>query len=374
MALPPGKQPVSVPGIDPATNPKMAEAAGELAAWIEYLLHPSSNDGPRIYRPKNPTRAEESVGDVESPHRMPPGDPNIPFEDPREYETVSVFEEFAGDTSVFFKAAQSCCGVRTATIEATFDKLAKGCISWADPSDARVTPPSDAGEQEKTEGERKSQPPDRKYPERHPARVNWASEMRKSWTAPESVKATEYERDFLDFQWSTEIIIYVVAEHLMRYRAILHKVGEDIYELMKAMVEMCPKPAPPGEGTFNWPSVIVTGVVAIAATVISGGATTTVAAVFGTAVVEMVGEAVKTAEQKGAKKDLLLENHHYLRDTAKQYLDAVNKIEREAADAIIELHSSLRSEMDRLRQERQYELMTNSGKVSDTAPNFRDYL
>lgn len=130
--------------------------------------------------------------------------------------------------------------------------------------------------------------------------------MRTGWTSPEAAAAHVYEEDFLDFQVYTENCFYDVAEHLVRYRAILHKAGEDIHELMNAMVEMCPKPAPPGEGDFNLMSMLVTGIVAATTTVISGGATAGV--VMGIAVAEMVGDAAKTAKhEEGQQYELMLE-------------------------------------------------------------------
>src|SRR5262245_13667849 len=50
MGLPPGRDAVSVPGFDSSVNPKLTKAAGEVAAWVDYLLHPKSNNGPRVYR------------------------------------------------------------------------------------------------------------------------------------------------------------------------------------------------------------------------------------------------------------------------------------------------------------------------------------
>lgn len=110
MGLPPGREAVPVPGIDSAVNPKRAKASGELAAWVEYLLHPESNDGPRIYRPLHPETGPDAT-DFESPRRLPPADRDSPYENPDEYETVSVFEDFAADPSVFFKAAQAVSGI-----------------------------------------------------------------------------------------------------------------------------------------------------------------------------------------------------------------------------------------------------------------------
>ena len=360
MALPPGRESIPVAGIEESRNPKLAETSGELAAWVDYLLHPETNDGPRIYRPLHPETAPDAT-DFESPRRLPPADRDAPYEDPSEYETVSVFEAFAADTSEFFKAVQAVSGISTATIELTYNKLTKGCLTWPDPDESRnpeVNKPID-------------QTP---YEELNATRANWAA-MRNGWTALAAVSAYAYEEDFLKYQVYTENAVYVVAEHLVRYRAILHKAGEDVLELTKAMVAMCPKPVPPGEGGFNLMSIAITGIVAVATTVISAGSGGVATAVLlGTAVTEMLGEAAKTAEHKGGRQELVLDNHEYLRDTARQYLDAVNKIEQDTAEAINALRDSLRRELDRLREERSYEVMPRSGVTSAAVPEIANYL
>jgi hypothetical protein len=136
MALPPGRDAIPVPGIEESTNPRMTNAAAELAAWVEYLLHPETHDGPRIYRPLHPETGPDAT-DFESPFRMPPAQRDSPYEDPEEYQTVSVFEDFVVDPSVFYKAAQSVAGISAATIESTYDKLTKGCLTWRDAADAK---------------------------------------------------------------------------------------------------------------------------------------------------------------------------------------------------------------------------------------------
>lgn len=286
MALPPGRAAIPVAGIDSDLNPKLAQAAGELNAWLDYLLHPETHDGPRIYRPLHPETAPDA-SDFESPRRMPPARRDTPYEDPREYETLSVFKDFAADPDVFFTSAKAVAGISTPLMEATFDKLTKGCLTYDNPDDVAAGTGNGALDE----------PPPTPYPELHPARVNWA-EMRKTWQSRDSVYATKYERDFLNFQLVTENCLYVIAEHLVRYRAILRKAGEDILALMNALAEMCPKPAPPGEGTFNLPSVLITGLVAVATTVISGGSGATAGVLLGVAVTEMLGEGLKTAERK----------------------------------------------------------------------------
>lgn len=360
MGLPPGRDAIPVPGIEATTNPRLSKAAGELAAWIDFLLHPESNDGPRIYRPIPPMTPEmETIGEVESPHRMELREGAPQFDDPREYETASVLEEFAGDTSVLVKSAQAVSGISTAVIEHTYDKLTKGCLTWTDPNDTKNPGNGRIG--------------NTAYEEKNATRANWIA-MRTGWTALEALSAHAYEEDFLRYQVYTENALYVVAEHLARYRAIMHKAGEDVLELVQAMVEMCPKPNPSEQGNFNLLSVLVTGIVATAATIIgagSGGVTTPV--LLGVVVTEMIGETVKTAEGKGTKNELRLTNHEYLRDTAKEYIEGVGRIERQTAEAITSLRDSLRRDLDRLRSERVHEGVPRSGQMSDDVPMIGDY-
>jgi hypothetical protein len=364
MALPPGCAPIPVAGINPEINPLMARAAGELNAWIDYLLRPESHDGPRIYRPRPGTSGRE----FESVLRIPLSMPDVPYENPDKYETASVLEEFAGDTAQFFRSAQAVCGIRTATIEPVFTKLVDGFLTWSRDGEPRV-PASDPHDPGK--GQQPAPVPDMKYRDVTDTRINWVN-MRKSWVAPEDSWAHEYERDFLDYQMRTENCLYAVAEHLIRYRAILDKAGEDILALMEALTRLCPRPAPNPGGSPDLMSIVVTGIVAVATTVITGGGSAPTAAVlFGSAVTEMVGEAVKTAG-RGAEKELVLDDADFLRDVAKEYLRSVEQIEREVADALTELRDSLGRRLDQIRQAREYKPYSYS-EITDGVPFFDNY-
>ncbi len=364
MALPPGCGPIPVDGISPEINPRMARAAGESNAWIDYLLHPESHDGPRIYRPRPGTSGQE----FESVLRIPLSMPDVPYENPDKYETVSVLEEFAGDTARFFRSAQAVCGIRTAIIEPVFIKLVDGFLTWSRDGE----PPTPAAEANDPGKRQEPAPaPDMKYRDVTDTRINWVN-MRKSWVAPEDLWAHAYERDFLNYQMRTENCLYAVAEHLIRYRAILDKAGDDILALMEALTELCPRPAPNPAGSPDLMSIVVTGIVAVATTVITGGASAPTAAVlFGAAVTEMVGEAVKTAGG-GAKKELVLDDADFLRDVAKDYLRSVEQIEREVADALAELRDSLGRRLDQIRQSREYRPY-DEGEITGGVPFFDDY-
>ncbi|MGH3880645.1 MAG: hypothetical protein ACRDSK_26770 [Actinophytocola sp.] len=370
MALPPGREPIPVQGITADSNPRLAEVSGELAAWIDYLLHPESHDGPRVYRP-TAAQGDEAGADVELPWS------DVTFEDEGRFATISVLEDYMYDTSVFFTAAQSVSGVRSDVMETAFDKLTQGVLTWD--KDGRAHAPAEQDGDDAGKGEKERPPPATKYAELFSVRSDWA-QMRKTWTAPEDNLAQQYESDFLDFQLYTENATYVMAEHLVRYRAIMHRAGEDILALMETLVKLCPRAstAPgatdPGGTSLDVFSIVVTGLVVAATTVLTAGAGgVTAAVVLGSAAVEMAGEAVKTAEEKKAPKQrLLLEDKMYLRDVVPQYLDGVNKIERDVAEAVLDLRDNLRRELDGLRQTRQYPV-NGVGPETGAVPQIDDY-
>jgi hypothetical protein len=368
MGLPPGHGPKRVEGINPSETPRLAEKAGELAAWLDYLLNPWSNDGPRIYRPtaKNADRNE-----FESPYRLPPPDRDAPYEDPEEFQTVSVIEQWAPDRDVFFRPVQAVCSVTSEAMSETFNRLRMGCLTFYDEG-VGTMPDNELDDTDK--GQKHRPGPEIQYNEENPARINWVG-MRKSWVAVEDVSAHEYEYDFLNYQTITENAIFTIAEHLVRYRAIMHKAGEDLLALMDAMVELCPRPTPEGGVSLNLMSIVVTGLVAAATTVVTGGAGTTFGVVLGATAIEMLGEAVKTAERSGeSAKVLKLDNQEFLRDVVKQYLEETEKIEREVADAVQKLAANLNERLSVLRQQREYPILPTSNQVTGEVPRFPQYL
>jgi hypothetical protein len=348
-----------VPGIGPTTEPELYRAAGNLAAWIDYLLRPESNDGPRVYRPR--ATPDATSADLEMPARVDRLDAQSHL-----YDTVSVIEEHVADPAVFFRAAQAVSGIIEPTVEAAYQKLATGCLTWSeagprtgdpnavDPRELPVHPPVS----------------DVRYPELHPARLD-LMQMRvgAGWIAPENMAAYEYEKDFIPFQVYTENCAYVVAEHLARYRAVFLKAGQDITALMDALTQKFATPPSGGGGSdFDLLSIVVTGLVSAVTTVITG--TPTAAVALGTVAVEALGEAVKSAEPRR----LAIEGHPHLRDTARQFLDAVDRIEREVGETIRRLADNLRVELDRIRDLRRYEVIPASGDVSTAVPHFHAYM
>ena len=360
MALPPGCEPIPVDGIRAEINPRMAEAAAELNAWVQYLLHPESNDGPRIYRQNGVTGSNPS--DMEMAYRVHRLDDQATI-----YDTVSVLEEFADDPGCFFRSAQAVCGIDTEVIEETFVKLVDGVLTWHREGDPSMTEAEAVNE---NKGQVPWTAPDMKYMDVTNTRITWVG-MRKSWVAKEDVWAHRYEGGFLDYQMATENCLYAVAEHLVRFRAIMHKAGEDILALMEGLIRLCPRPAPAEvQVSVDVKSIVVTGIVAATTTVLTGGAAGVTAAVLlGAAAVEMAGEAVKTAS---AKKDLVVGNKDYLRDVVREYLKDAEQIEREVAEALTDLGDSLRRRLDQIRQAREYRCYQES-PITDKVPFFDDY-
>lgn len=360
MALPPGRAPMAVPGISPSYEPELYDAAGELNAWINYLLNPASNDGPRIYRPRGVTG--RSPSDLEMPGRVDSleAQGNI-------YDTVSVLDAYAGDPDVFFRPAQAVSGLLEPTIEATYNKVATGCLTW---TKVGVPEPPDVSDDKNVPKPERVE--DVEYPEMHPARFTWMN-MRFSagWISPENLAAGEYESDFIRFQVLTENCAYEVAKHLVRYRAIFLKAGEDMAKLMTALTEKFANPPVEGAGggvDFDLKSILITGIATALTTVLGGGAAAPV--VLASAAVDTLGEAAKSARQVTRGVHV----HPYFHDTAKQYLDGVNRIEREVADAIRELADNMRTELDRLRDKRRYELYEDRGGVQMQVPHIRIHL
>lgn len=344
MVLPPGRDGLPVSGINNDTDSELARAAGELNAWIEYLLHPETNDGPRIYRYRQPA----NPGETELAHRNEHQESR-----PEEYQTVSVLERYAGGKDAFFRPAQAVGGISEPVINQTYDKLTQGFFTWEGLDGLGEPKPRIAAQ----------------YQEMSRARDNW-QQMRKTWEGLEDNAAHDFEGDFIDFQLYTENCIYVVAEHLVRYRAIFEKASEDITNLMFGLTDKFATfdPRPSGAGvSFDILSIVVTGFVAATTTVITGGAGTAMAAVALATAVDALGEAVKTAEPN-PKTEYHLESREHLRDVAQQYLDAVNKIERDVAAAVKSLYESLHNDVNELRAAR------NKGETAKSVPRYRDYL
>jgi hypothetical protein len=356
MSLPPGASPIPVPGISESVDADLAKAASELNAWITYLMDPKSNDGPRIYADRSLSANGET--DSEFSKRVEPLDSDA------QYEAQSVLRDFAGDLDQFFRPVQAIAGVNESTMSATYLKLTEGCFTF-----------TDKNRKADDSGERNGVPVDDvKYPELHPARLNWM-QMRKSWKGREDNAAHEFENDYIAYSVYTENLLYLVATSLVRYRAIFKKAGEDMTKLMNALMERFGRrdvfDNGVGGATFDWKSIAVTGIVAAVGTVITGGAAAPV--MMGLVTTEIIGEAVKTT-QSGKEKHLELGNADALGDIAKKYVAEAKKIETEVAQAITELYSHMRDELDDLREKRKYQAKPTDSGTSMWVPHYKDYI
>ncbi len=363
MVLPPGHAPIAVPGIGPTSEPELYDAAAELNAWINYLLDPASNDGPRIYRPKG--AAGRNPSDLEMPSRVDSLDAQ-----PHIYDTVSVLDSYAGDVGAFFRPAQAVSGVLEPTVEATYNKLATGCLTWSKEDVPRA--PKAADPSGGAVGAAPEPVTDVDYPELHPARLNWMN-MRYAagWVGTEVLAASEYERAFIKFQVLTENCVYEVAKHLVRYRAIFMKASQDMAKLMTALTEKFANPPIQGAGggvDFDLKSILISGIATALTTVLGGGVTRAIA--LGSAAVDALAEAAKSASPRTRQVHV----HPYFHDTVKQYIDGVNGIEREVADAVTELCDNMRVEVDRLRDRRRYALWSGGDADQERVPRIGTYL
>jgi hypothetical protein len=345
VVLPPDRGPAVVSGISPEYEPELYEAASELSAWIWYLLRPDMNDGPRIYRKRGAQGSQPD--DLEEAYRVTSLDAQDHLLD-----TVSVLEEFAGDPDVFVRPAQAVSGVLYPIMDGTYDKLAAGVFTWSAP------------EYGDTSGENGRPITDVPYPEMHPARLKWMQMRNGSgWSAPENHAAFNYEEKFVAYAVYIENSIYVIAEHLARYRAIYLKAGKDVAALMTALTEKFANPPTDERGigvTFDLKSILITAVVAAATSVI--GSTATAAVLLGKAATSALGDATKN----GTATTRSIDMHARLRDTAQEYLDGVHRIDRETADAIADLTDSPRSQLAELGATRR--------EVSAVTPHIRHEL
>jgi hypothetical protein len=363
MVLPPGRQPIPWPGINATTDPVLAKATAELNAWVDYLSHPKTNGGPRIYRPVSGRELTPDMGtrhDIPSPRAVDTeADPN--------YHVVSALEGYAADPSELFKAAEAVSGVSEAAINEAYAALTQGCFTFPPPAtqSPSAAPPStsSSGAPVRDEG---------MYGELAQVRVDWLN-MRRSIISVEGNHAQLFENDLIRFQISVENGYLRVAEHLVKYRAIFQQAGEDMAKVMDALTQRF---ASYGQGKgidIDLRSFLLTGLVEVACAVITGGLSTvfkvkTIAEVA----TQMVGDAGKTAKDSGQETNNPIDDHPLIVDTVKQYLDAMAKIERDTAAAISDLSLHLHTKLAELEQHRRYQnILTNVS--SNMAPQFLDY-
>ncbi|WP_018680260.1 hypothetical protein [Actinokineospora enzanensis] len=337
--------------MDSRTDPELSTAVAELSSWLNYLLDPTTNDGPRIYRSTQTMREAPNPATIEDEraHRDPYLDQN------REFETVSAIEDYRDRPADLFLSAEAVTGIDDATLDATYAKLAKGCFTYAS-----SRPPSVEVPYERVT-----------YPEMNSARNDW-SEMRKQWNDPrDPFAAYAFENDFIRYQIYTENCCFVVAECLGKYRAIFRKAAEDITALTRGLTESFlnhrPDASTGGGFAFNFTSILLMGIGSVAATVVTQGMSMVV---FAT----LVADVIKQASVEGNRIPLNLDHHVHLRDVVRQYSDAVKKIEQDATDAVRQLIDDMRHRLQELRDGREYRQVVGTTEFTRIVPHYRNYL
>ncbi|MBP2320448.1 hypothetical protein JOF56_000833 [Kibdelosporangium banguiense] len=357
MTLPPGRQPIPAPGINAATDPELAESAAELNAWVDYLSHPETNNGPRIYRPVKATNVSgQTLVDVPVAH---PYD----MENDPDYRVVSALDGFATVSDELFRAAQGVSGVNEVMINEAYAALTQGCFTFPPPAGHSAAPaPTDRGP---------SSGPVRDpgmYAELSQVRTDWMA-MRHDWVGWEFLDAQLFEDDLIRFQVYLENGFLRVAEALVKYRAIHQQAGKDIAKQMDGVTERFSKYQQSADFSIDLKSLILTGIVEVGCAILSGG----LSAAFkvkslGEAAIQVIGDGGKTAKYE----DHQIDDNPLIFDTVKQYVAAVNQIESRAARAIKELWLDLHTRLAELENGRRYTNL-NTGVSSDSAPQFMDY-
>ncbi len=357
MTLPPGRQPMPAPGVNAATNPELAKSAAELNAWVDYLSHPETNNGPRIYRP---VVAKNISGQtlVDMPFAHP-----VDLENDPNYRLVSALDGFAMVSDELFRAAQGVSGVNEATIDEAYAALTQGCFTFPPPAGHSAAPaPTDRGQ---------GSGPVRDsgmYAELSQVRTDWMA-MRHGWVGWEFVDSQLFEDDLIRFQVYLENGFLRVAEALVKYCAIHQQAGKDIAKQMDGVTERFTSYQQSADFSIDLKSLILTGIVEIGCAILTDG----LSAAFevkslGAAAVQVLGDGGKTAKYE----DHQIGDNAFIFDTVKQYVAAVNQIESAAARAINDLWLDLNSRLGELENGRRYTNL-NTAVSSNSAPQFMDY-
>lgn len=359
MTLPPGRGPIPVPGIDAATDPELAKAAGELNAWVDYLSHPTTNNGPRLYRPT----VEKNVSNqtlVDMPASKP-----LDLENDPNYRVVSALDGFATMPDEFFISAKAIAGIKESELSRGYDALAKGVFTFPPPSQHVDGKPKD--------GEKAPEPvrDNDLYDELGQIRIDWLS-MRSGWTSNENVDAQLFEDDVIRYQVYVENGFLRIAEALVKYRMIFKKAGEAMAKQMDGLTQRFATYQQGAALDIDWKSIILTGITSLTCAVISGGAGAAFELLtLAEAGADMLGEGGKTTKSVPEAENPI-DDHPFLKDTVIQYVANMGKIEKDAASAINDLWLDLHTRLAELEQARRY--TTRETHVArDSAPQFMDY-
>lgn len=367
MTLPPGRRPIEVTGIDKKTSPELWKAAGELNAWIDYLSHPESNSGPRLYRPVHP--GDQSPTGSKYVDLSVPSGPTDMDNDPS-YTVMSVLDGYAADPAELFKAAQAVSGVDEGVVTKGYSNFLQGCFTYPEDQIPELSGKSPSGGTGASAPAPTAPPRGQNcYPELSQIRGDWAN-IRNGWVSTENNDAQAYEDDFIRFQVYLESSFLKLGEYLVKYVEIHRKAGKDIATLMDHLTQQFAQYQPRSEGfTLDLKSFLITGIVELVCAVLTDGVSLAFQAKsLGAAGAQMVGDGAKTLHPT----DTPLQSAYFITEVVKQYLDAVNKIEQDVSAALARLKADLNNTMGELRNDRAY-VSKITQKSSDQAPQFHDY-
>lgn len=358
MALPPGRGPIPVAGINAATDPEMAKAAAELNSWIDYLSHPETNNGPRLYRPVVAKNIDNQTL-VDMPSAQP-----IDLENDPNYRLTSALDGFATMPDEFFISAKAIAGIDEGAISRGYDALAKGCFTFPPPSGLAANP-NPAGGTKSVTGDNQF------YDELDVIRIDWNS-MIDGWTAPEHLDSQLFQDDVIRFQVYVENGFLRIAEALVKYRMIYKKASQAMAVQMDGLTKRFATYQQNAALDIDWKSVVLTGITSLVCAVISGGAGAVLeVATLAEAGADMLGEGGKTTKPAPTEENPI-DDHPFIKDTVIQYVAHMAKIEKDAASAINDLWMNLNSRTGELEQARRY-TNKDTNVSSDSAPQFMDY-
>ena len=361
MTLPPGRGPIPVSGINAATDPEMAKAAAELNAWIDYLSHPETNNGPRLYRPVVAKNINNQTL-VDMPAAQP-----LDLENDPNYRLTSALDGFATMPDEFFISARAIAGIDEGAISKGYDALAKGCFTFPPPSGLAANPDPKGSGTKTVTGDNQF------YDELDVIRIDWNS-MIDGWTAPEHLDSQLFQDDIIRFQVYVENGFLRIAEALVKYRMIYKKASEAMAKQMDGLTQRFATYQQGAALDIDWKSIILTGITSLTCAIISGGASAVLeVATLAEAGADMLGEGAKTTKSVDVpKSDNPIDDHPFIKDTVIQYVANMAKIEKDAASAINDLWMNLNSRLGELEQGRRY---TNKDTQvsSNMAPQFMDY-
>lgn len=303
------------------------QPAEDLAAWVQYLLHPEEHDGPRVYKCPDCDAAYESNHKMEEAddafHRCPVSGllPHTALD--------SVLRHV--EPAHFFQALHAFCGM---------SHLQPGGIG--DAGDRLTTPYL-------LDGHTKSDKDGIEYaahtvPGGKQTKIkDDMLQMRDGWSAPESDIAHAFEDKFIDFAIGHENAMYVITEALAKYRFIFLQARNDVRDCMEKLTKAFDDKTHSGPtgGGFDYFSLVLGAVTSVVIAVGTGG--TGAATAFGVAV-----NAVSNAVGQSAKKPRTVEGETWYK-LVDSYFEEVDRIGSDAFHAVNNLGEELATQLDKIR-------------------------